>query len=95
MCHWRAFTTGHCVCAACSGPVIPRSVATACASSSACAMSERLMTPTSLGVRPGRTYKLGGSWALRAARERGNLLLTLLAVAAWIAVVISLDLARR
>ncbi len=47
-----------------------------------------------LGLRPGRTYTLGGTWALHAARERGNLLLAILAVAAWIAVVISLDVAR-
>jgi hypothetical protein len=47
-----------------------------------------------LGLRPGRTYTLGGAWALHAARKRGGLLLAVLAVAAWIAIVISLDVAR-
>ena len=48
-----------------------------------------------LGIRPGRTYRLGGAWALRAARDRRNLLWAVLGVVAWIAVVVSLDLARQ
>ncbi|HJW74966.1 MAG: hypothetical protein A2V77_16850 [Anaeromyxobacter sp. RBG_16_69_14] len=47
-----------------------------------------------LGIQPGRTYKLGGAWALLAVRERRNLLWAVLAVIAWMALVVSLDLAR-
>ena len=47
-----------------------------------------------LGIRPGRTYRLGGAWALHAVRERRNLLWAALAVIAWMALVVSLDLAR-
>jgi hypothetical protein len=43
-----------------------------------------------LGLRPGRSYKLGGAWALHAARERRNLLLALLSAAAWLAWVVAL-----
>ena len=48
-----------------------------------------------LGMQPGRNYKLGASWAFAAARERRNLLWALLAIGAWTAFVVSLDLARR
>jgi hypothetical protein len=47
-----------------------------------------------LGIRPGRTYKLGGAWTLLAVRERRNMLWAALAVIAWMALVVSLDLAR-
>ncbi len=47
-----------------------------------------------LGIRPGRTYKLGGAWTLLAAGERRNLLWAVLAVIAWMALLVSLDLAR-
>jgi len=40
------------------------------------------------------SYKLGGAWALLAVRERRNLLWAVLAVIAWMALVVSLDLAR-
>jgi len=48
-----------------------------------------------LGLRPGRTYTLGGAWALHAARDRRNLLWAVLAVFAWLACVVALHLARR
>jgi hypothetical protein len=48
-----------------------------------------------LGSRAGRTGKPGGTWAVRAARVRGHVvILAILAIAAWIAVVTSLDSAR-
>ncbi len=47
-----------------------------------------------LGMQPGRTYKLGGSWALVAVRDGRNLLLAILAVAAWIAVAVSIHAAH-
>ena len=48
-----------------------------------------------LGMRPGRSYKLGAAWVLLAARDRRNLLWAFLAVVAWIAVVVSVNLARQ
>ncbi len=48
-----------------------------------------------LGIRPGRTYKLGGSWAISAVRNRRNLILAIVAAAAWMAFAVSLNLARR
>lgn len=42
-----------------------------------------------LGLRPGRSYKLGGAWALHAARERRNLLWAVLSAAAWVACVVA------
>ncbi len=47
-----------------------------------------------LGMRPGRNYKLGGAWVLLAVRDRRNLLWAVLAVLAWMALVVSLDHAR-
>jgi hypothetical protein len=48
-----------------------------------------------LGMRPGRSYKLGAAWVLSAARHRRNLFWAVLSALAWIAVVVSLNLARR
>lgn len=48
-----------------------------------------------LGMRPGRHYKLGGTWARVAARDPRNLLWAALALTGWIALVISLDAFRR
>jgi hypothetical protein len=42
-----------------------------------------------LGLRPGHSYKLGGAWALHAARERGNLMWAALSAAAWVACVVA------
>ncbi len=48
-----------------------------------------------VGLRPPRAGWSAGAWTFRAARDRRHLvLLTLLAVAAWIAVVTSLDASR-
>jgi hypothetical protein len=49
-----------------------------------------------LGSRAGRSGRVGEAWAFRAAHERGNvvIILAVLAIAAWIAVVTSLDAAR-
>jgi hypothetical protein len=47
------------------------------------------------GIDPGRTFKLGGAWALVAVRDRRNLLWALLAVCSWVATVYSLDLVAR
>jgi hypothetical protein len=48
-----------------------------------------------LGMRPGRSYKLGAAWVLLAARDRRNLLWAILSVVAWAAVVVSLHFARQ
>jgi hypothetical protein len=48
-----------------------------------------------LGMRPGRSYRLGATWVLLAARDRRNLVWATLALAAWIAVVVSVNLAKR
>lgn len=50
---------------------------------------------TILGMRPGRSYRLGVAWLFRAARERRNVRWALLSALAWAAVAVSLDLARR
>lgn len=47
-----------------------------------------------LGLRPGRSYKLGTAWILLAARERRNLVWAVLSVAACVGVVVSLELVR-
>jgi hypothetical protein len=48
-----------------------------------------------LGMRPGRSYKLGPAWVLLAARDRRNLRWGVLALAAWIAVVVAVSFARH
>ena len=48
-----------------------------------------------LGMRPGRSYRLGAAWVLLAARDRRNLTWAALAMAAWIAVVVSVNIAKR
>jgi hypothetical protein len=47
-----------------------------------------------LGMRPGRSYKLGPWWLLVAARDRRNLLWAVLSTLAWVGVVVSVNLAR-
>ncbi len=47
-----------------------------------------------LGMRPGRSYKLGPAWVLLAARERRNLVWAVLSVVAWVGVVVSFKLLR-
>ncbi len=48
-----------------------------------------------LGMRPGRSYRLGAAWLLLAARERRNLRWAVLCGLAWIAVAVSVNLATR
>ncbi len=48
-----------------------------------------------LGMRPGRQYKLGGAWTRAAVRDPRNVLWAGLALVAWVALIVSLDLARR
>jgi len=48
-----------------------------------------------LGMRPGRSFRLGAAWVLLAARDRRNLLWAILALVSWIAVVISVNFARQ
>lgn len=48
-----------------------------------------------LGMRPGRSYRLGAAWLLLAARERRNLRWAVLCALAWIAVAVSVNLATR
>lgn len=50
---------------------------------------------TILGMRPGRSYRLGAAWFAVASRDRRNLAWAVLSAVAWIAVVVSLNLARR
>jgi hypothetical protein len=47
-----------------------------------------------LGLRPGRTYKLGVAWALVAARDGRNLLWAVLSVSAWLFGLVGLHFAR-
>ncbi len=50
---------------------------------------------TVLGIRPGRSYKLGGAWVRIAVRDPRNFLWAGLALVAWVALVVSLDAVRR
>jgi hypothetical protein len=48
-----------------------------------------------LGMRPGRSYRLGVAWVLLAARERRNQVFATLAMGAWVTVGVALNLAAR
>jgi len=53
--------------------------------------TQALRELNALGMQPGRKYKLGSTWALLAARDRRNVRWAALALVAWVALIVAVD----